>query len=299
MTRFTAAPRLVTHSRKRKQQKAEAQDAMVANDTREYIITTDGAVATPPTGQVSHYRTADGWRQKDSTGTASDVGGGAADLAAVLTEGNDTGGTAIVHAAGDDDALAALDATTTEQIALGRLSGTATGDGEAHIEVTADAQGEGDAELTVLAQVGSEGTATALLKADAPSGGDANARAIANAPDGVADASRTATAANWRARANTTVGASNGDFAEAYTDVSAGAAGNARTRLNARVTGTGTASAEVRAYKDGDDVTGVGLRVEATAAGGYKAFLDGLPTADPAEAGRLWNDSGALMISAG
>jgi hypothetical protein len=74
MTRFTAAPRLVTHTRKRKQQKAEAQDAMTANDTREYIITTDGAVATPPSGQVSHYRTADGWRQKDDTGTASDAG---------------------------------------------------------------------------------------------------------------------------------------------------------------------------------------------------------------------------------
>jgi hypothetical protein len=212
-------------------------------------------------------------------------GGSTPDLAAVLAGGNDTGGVEIVNVTGvnGDDAVAALHATSAlpQSEAHALLIATGTGDAAAHANVAATAE-EGDALATTTATGTGNGDVLATTTATAVAGtadatstataadGDADVSATAGSTDGEAKADRGAVSGTWRAQANTNVSAGGSFGAKALTDVQGINDASAATHLRAHVSGAGTASAEVRAMKNDDDLTGAGFRVEATNADGYK-----------------------------
>jgi hypothetical protein len=181
------------------------------------------------------------WTERAPSG-----GGSTPNLAAVLAEGNDTGGTEIVHA------------PAANANANVNRSATATGLGSNAAANTV---------ASATASVGGEATATQTASATA---GNASVNAAASSADGTATANRSADSTTWDAEATTSASAGGGLGARVFNDATGNDTANAATRLNAFVNGSGRASAELRAFKDGDDATGAGMRVEATAAGGYK-----------------------------
>lgn len=137
-------------------------------------------------------------------------------------------------------------------------------DGSADTSRGATATGNGDADVAGLA-ASTTGNATANSSATATSG-DASARASATAGSGAADVAATAT---------TTSG-----------DATSGASS---------LTTTGTAYTALFAERGAVSVS-IELNVTDTL---KQIIVLGLPTADPAVAGQLWNSTGTVKVSAG
>ena len=182
--------------------------------------------------------------------------------------------------------------------------------------LTVDNQSDPPAEVTTLIAPGAllsndEATlSTSHPFGEAATGAEnANAAHVITAEEGEADASTNATAVDEFADASSHAFTTGDGDAYANSEAQAGGSGEAFTSPTARNTGsgpaevtatattvTGRARSGVKAVRGVDEVS---LTVVVTAAGLKEMILVGVPTADPAVAGRVWNDGGTLKISAG